>query len=382
MSAILYRHLTEGNSIGLWKLPNVAKKNLIVCTEGVRLIQDVVLEEIGTGFLFSPFDGEKEKAFLKANLTFAFEHGEVTTDNDVADYEAQSDHIESARTSNTHPLPFHISNKTRKGSASREEFIELIEKSMRLIQANQLEKLVPSRSKEISLPNNFDLLAVFNSLCSLYPNAFISLVSTPEYGTWIGASPELLVAVDANLKFKTAAVAGTQAIAPDVDLRMVAWTQKEIEEQALVSRYIINCFKKIRLREFDEHGPKSWRAGNLVHLKTEFEVDMVATNFPQLGTVMLKLLHPTSAVCGMPREESINFLLQNENLDRSFYSGYLGPVNFQHETSLYVNLRCMEWNLKTATLYAGAGVTLDSNAAREWEETEQKMETLLKVIAP
>jgi isochorismate synthase len=184
------------------------------------------------------------------------------------------------------------------------------------------------------------------------------------------------------MRFKTVAVAGTQAIAADGDLKMVGWTQKEIEEQALVSRYIINCFKKIRLREFEEHGPKSWRAGNLVHLKTEYEVDMVATNFPQLGTVMLKLLHPTSAVCGMPKEESIQFLKANENFDRSFYSGYLGPVNFQSETSLFVNLRCMEWNFKTATLYAGAGVTQDSNPAKEWDETELKMETLLKVIAP
>ena len=76
--------------------------------------------------------------------------------------------------------------------------------------------------------------------------------------------------------------------------------QKDIEEQALVERYVISCFKKIRLREYDEHGPKTMIAGNVLHLKTEFEVDMVATNFPQLGSVMLNLLHPTSAVCGMP----------------------------------------------------------------------------------
>ena len=47
----------------------------------------------------------------------------------------------------------------------------------------------------------------------------------------------------------------------------------------MVSRYIINCFKKIRLREFEEIGPKTVAAGNLLHLRTDFQVDMAATNF-------------------------------------------------------------------------------------------------------
>ena len=299
MSSLLARYLTEGNSIGLWRLPNATKKNLIICTDGVRQIQDVLLEEIGTGFIFSPFDSEKKKAFLKANITFTFENGEVIADSEMEELDHLSVTMDSGDISKSDQLPFYPSTITGKENATRAQFIHLVEKSINLIQTAQVEKLVPSRCKKIALPDNFDLLSVFNSLCTLYPNAFISLVSTPEYGTWIGASPELLVSVDANMRFKTVSVAGTQTITSDDDLKMVAWTQKEIEEQALVSRYIINCFKKIRLREFDEHGPKSWRAGNLVHLKTEYEVDMVGTNFPQLGTVMLKLLHPTSAVCGM-----------------------------------------------------------------------------------
>src|SRR5690606_35800755 len=114
------------------------------------------------------------------------------------------------------------------------------------------------------------------------------------------------------------------------------WTQKEIEEQALVSRYIINNLKKIRLREFDELGPKTIVAGNVMHLKTEYTIDMKATNFPQLGTIMLQLLHPTSAVCGMPLEPSLEFLRKHEGYDREFYSGYLGPVHVNNAINLFV----------------------------------------------
>ena len=160
----------------------------------------------------------------------------------------------------------------------------------------------------------------------------------------------------------------------------MAWTQKEIEEQALVCRYIINCFKKIRVREYLEHGPKTVVAGNVMHLKTDYEVDMKEINFPQLGSVMLKLLHPTSAVCGMPLEAAMKFLLENEGYDREFYSGFLGPVNYQYESHIFVNLRCLQILEDTVRLYAGAGVTLDSVPQLEWEETEIKMKNMMGVI--
>jgi isochorismate synthase len=208
----------------------------------------------------------------------------------------------------------------------------------------------------------------------------VSFISIPSVGTWLGATPELLVRVEEKRIFKTVALAGTKVFEEGINLKNVAWTQKEIEEQALVSRYIINNFKKIRLREFEEHGPKTVIAGNLMHLKTEFSVDMKATNFPQLGSVMLDLLHPTSAVCGMPLEPSLEFLKQHEGYDREFYSGFLGPVNMNNAIDIFVNLRCMQLFEGQAIVYAGAGVTVDSVPEHEWEETEMKLNTLLNVI--
>ena len=200
----------------------------------------------------------------------------------------------------------------------------------------------------------------FQKLCTAYPNAMVSMVSSDATGTWLGASPELLVSFDERAHFKTVALAGTKRVEGGVNIKSVAWNEKEIEEQALVCRYIISCFKKIRLREYEERGPRTVLAGNLLHLKTEFEVDTVATNFPLLASVMLKLLHPTSAVCGMPLENAQQFLKANEGYDREFYSGFLGPINFKNESHVFVNLRCMQVLDETALLYAGAGVTIDS----------------------
>jgi isochorismate synthase len=117
-----------------------------------------------------------------------------------------------------------------------------------------------------------------------------------------------------------------------------------------------------------------------MHLKTEFTVNMNTTNFPQLGSVMLQLLHPTSAVCGMPLESSLEFLMQHEIYNRELYAGYLGPVNIHNNTHIFVNLRCMQWLGSKAIAYSGAGVTVDSTPQTEWDETEMKMNTLLNVI--
>jgi len=256
----------------------------------------------------------------------------------------------------------------------------VIEKAISEIGLGTFEKIVPSRTKEILLPETFDVIDSFQKLCANYPEALISFVSVPGTGTWLGASPEVLVSVDDKTIFRTVALAGTLPWQPGIDIRSVAWTQKEIEEQALVERYVISCFKKIRLREYEEHGPKTIVAGNLMHLRSEFTVDIKATNFPQLGTVMLGLLHPTSAVCGMPLDPSLKFLQENERYDRSFYAGYLGPVNIKNKIGLFVNLRCMQLSGDEGILYAGAGVTIDSVPEKEWAETEIKFNTLLNVI--
>jgi isochorismate synthase len=72
--------------------------------------------------------------------------------------------------------------------------------------------------------------------------------------------------------------------------------------------------------------------------------------------------------------------LENEGYDRSFYSGFLGPMHVDGQSHLYVNLRCMQVRERTATLYVGGGVTRDSDPCAEWRETELKAETLLAVL--
>lgn len=368
-------------SFALWRLPNDQTKNLILSFSAETLEPKAIIEDLSSGYMFAPFDKTKSRYFLKADLFFSFSEGrlkESTNSEQTSSQHWLNEVIAKASPKNT--KNFFPKESSAGTGSDKERYEQLVKKSIDQIEEGTFEKIVPSRSKRVDLPESFDAIETFQKLCDTYPNAMISFISIPAVGTWIGASPELLIQVENNHIFKTVALAGTKPFEPGTNIKNVAWTQKEIEEQALVCRYIISNFKKIRLREYDEQGPKTIIAGNVMHLKTTYAVDMKETNFPQLGSVMLQLIHPTSAVCGMPLEESLAFLKANEGYDREFYSGYLGPVNINNTINLFVNLRCMQLTGNQAILYAGAGVTADSVPESEWEETEIKMNTLLKVI--
>lgn len=367
--------------LALWRLPGSDVNHLILADRHREVSPGDLLEGLQPGFLMAPFDKDKNRLFLPADRFFSFTNNRLKAaagplENSSHEWLREHWKLPPLRRPNSKtasPLPpFQEKEK--------EAYLQIVRRAIREIEQNKFEKIVPSRTRSVVLPESFDIIDSFGKLCSNYPEALISYVYIPQVGRWLGASPEILVSVADKRIFKTVALAGTLPYEPGLELKSVAWTQKEIEEQALVERYVISCFKSIRLREYEEHGPKTVVAGNLLHLKSEFKVDMEATNFPQLGSVMLQLLHPTSAVCGMPLDASLEFLRQHEGYDRKFYAGYLGPVNVNNDIELFVNLRCMELAGSHALLYAGAGVTMDSIPEKEWAETEMKLNTLLNVI--
>lgn len=364
-------------ALAAWRTPESEETTVILTIKPEPFLLTDSFEETRSGFLFNPFDSTQPGLFIKADVQFSFRQGKLQSE--------EQKNLKAIEWLNTH-IGELINSEQRKKLPTKKSnhfhttnFKDLVQQAIQHIEHGYAEKIVPSRLKQVTLAPTFDVAEAFVRLESAYPNALVSFVYTPKHGAWLGASPETLVSVEKNT-FRTVALAGTQVYKTGTNLKHVAWTQKEIEEQAMVSRYIINCFKKIRLREFEEHGPKTVVAGNLMHLKTDFSVDMKATNFPQLGSVMLRLLHPTSAVCGTPLEASRKFLLEHEGYAREFYSGFLGPINMNDASHLFVNLRCMQLFADEAWLYAGAGVTADSIPEKEWEETEMKMNTLLDVI--
>lgn len=239
-------------------------------------------------------------------------------------------------------------------------------------------KVVTSRAEARPLAADHDLLALLETLAAKLPKAFVALVHLPGEGAWLVGTPESLLSVRDN-RVSTVALAGTQWAKEDTAAGDVCWPDKIIEEQALVGSYIRGAFEAGGIHEFDERGPRTVRAANLVHLRSEFEADLARNPHAALDTLLRKL-HPTSAVLGMPKKPAYDFLLENEGYERGYYTGFLGPVGLDGATDLYVNLRTAQIIGDTAYLYVGGGIVGDSRPEVEWEETVQKTRTVGSIL--
>lgn len=252
----------------------------------------------------------------------------------------------------------------------------LVAQGIQAIKNEEFKKVVLSRSEEVPL-SEFDFIETFQHLVQLYPATFCYCFFHPKIGLWMGATPEKLLKANGNV-FETMALAGTQK---DNQKTEIFWQQKEKDEQQFVTDFIVK-----RLLEFTASvvvsEPYSLKAGSIWHIKTD--ISGVLKDNSTLEEV-IDTLHPTPAVCGLPKKKSKAFILENENYDRTFYTGFLGELNSTFEgnnasSDLFVNLRCMQIQEDKAILYMGCGITKESIPEKEWEESVNKSMTMKRVL--
>jgi len=258
---------------------------------------------------------------------------------------------------------------------SHDEYIAQLALIINKVHQGIFEKVVPSRTKIIRGSFVSDMTEIFSKLCHSNPNDFVYIFNAGPH-LWIGATPEPLLKSQ-NGTMHTVSLAGTRALT-ERNLNIGAWNSKERLEQEYVTRYINKVLSKFNLKNIVQEGPYTKKSGNLVHLRTDFSFSSKEIK-NNLG-VFLNELHPTPAVCGMPRKDSLELLKNIEKHQREYYSGFLGPVGLKDTLSLFVNLRCMKVLEESLALFVGGGITADSIPEDEWLETEIKAETLLSVI--
>lgn len=254
--------------------------------------------------------------------------------------------------------------------ASREAYHDDFSRFHRAFSTTGIQKLVLARSADIphqgTCPKD-----LFIKACRQYPDAFVALFSALQCGTWLIATPEVLLAREAD-SWHTMALAGTMPYGEDLP----QWSDKNVQEQAYVTQYIKECLDCYS-NDVTLTGPYTTRAGNLAHLRTDFSFTMAEDI--SLGSLLTDL-HPTPAICGLPKQLAHSYIVDNETCDRSYYSGFSGPIGILGDTAMFVSLRCMRILDDRYRLYAGGGILPQSEEALEWEETAAKMQAMLSLI--
>lgn len=257
--------------------------------------------------------------------------------------------------------------KIKPHNMDRHSFTRAVRKIQKNIKQLDLVKLVLSRA--ISKPlKNTTPSHLFEELCDKYPAAFVYHFNDRNLGEWIGASPELLLRRIKNHYFLMS-LAGTRSSA-----EIPNWQDKEIVEQRIVTDYIEGILHEMRV-DYETEGPYNHKAGPVTHLRTDLWFESASN----ITHDLVRRLHPTPAVCGIPPTKAQESLRVVEKHDRELYTGIIGFFD-NEQTHCYVNLRCAQIIEGVLHAYVGAGITADSKPEAEWIETENKSSTLFTLL--
>jgi len=319
-----------------------------------------------SGFVFAPFDGEGPTVLIKRDECF----------------------VETIA-----PSPKFFEGSTVPlwdQDLEKDVYLGIIKKAIDRIDLGALNKVVLSR--DIDVDTSKTPFELFSELLLQYSSAFCYIWFHPKIGLWLGATPEIFLETKNN-QFKTMSLAGTKLYRGE---EVPEWGEKELLEQEMVTQFIKDSLKD-KVSSLVVSEVISTRAGNLWHIKTSVSGRMNTIGLEDI----INALHPTPAVCGVPKIDAKEFILKNEDYDRQYYTGFLGELNFKEDvsrrlprrnqenrayrtiinkTSLYVNLRCMQMWGNKVKVYVGGGITHGSVPEKEWQETKDKSRTMLNIV--
>lgn len=322
-------------------------------------------ETSGIEFLFGLYESDSDVKTLPCTF-FIDDYSEITPD----DLETCADiavNIESS----------HVLTQFEDKETSEDEHMAIVSDCVRYLteisRDNDIDrKIVLARTKIINLTRN-ELSDIILNLFAKRQDALVFYYSIPEFGTWFGATPEILLTCSGH-SISSMSLAGTRIIGT----HQMEWDKKNIIEQRIVTDEIVSVFNQFGLIPRID-GPFSKQAGNVEHICSHIYTITPDTFTFQDILHLTKTLSPTPALCGFPRDMASEYIRGHELSYRECYGGFLGIHDFDRQNiKLYVNLRSGRYNPidEKVKAYVGGGITPLSNPSEEVAETSRKLQWL------
>jgi menaquinone-specific isochorismate synthase len=269
-----------------------------------------------------------------------------------------------------------------KGNTPKEKkkWIATVKEAVNTLENDELSKVVLSRNIEIKLSNDLNLNYALKKLRVLNPESSIFAYHSGK-STFFGASPERLAKFE-DYKIEIDAIAGSisRGKTEEQDKKLEADllnSSKDIAEHKFVLDYILKSISKIVESVEYDPVPGIKKLHNIQHLCVP-----VTAKLNQEASIfdILDIIYPTPAICGTPKEKAVAQIKKLEDYKRGMYSGFVGWLNFSGEGEFAVALRSAVLKGEKLTAFAGCGIVADSNAEKEYEESELKLKTILSLF--
>jgi isochorismate synthase len=263
-----------------------------------------------------------------------------------------------------------------------EEYAHNVASAVEILRNNELEKVVLARSVKGSVPTAIDPGSLANRLRKREPTCTLYSMPISASRRYVGASPELLVQRIGDL-VSCNPLAGTIALPANVSPENYeSWllgSAKNLHEHKLLVDEVDGILRVFYEEVRPDTTPSIMSLRTVAHLSSWIRATRPRGDSPSVMT-LLRALHPTAAVCGIPRVVAQELLTRLENQDRGHYAGPVGWVDAEGNGQWWVGIRGVLLEGSNFEAWAGAGIVSESDPIAEREETKDKLASVLSSI--
>ncbi|GAB2543872.1 isochorismate synthase [Gracilibacillus alcaliphilus] len=261
-----------------------------------------------------------------------------------------------------------------------QQWKEMVQKATEEIAAEHVHKVVLARELQVEFSHSCSIAEIIAALKEVQDNNYV-FAWEKDRTCFIGATPERLVKVDNNHVYSTC-LAGTaprgKTKREDRHLgEELLNDKKNLEEH----QFVVDMIRK-SVHSFAKYvnipdKPVLYPLKNLQHLYTPVKA-VLEEDYTIVD--IIEKLHPTPALCGFPRHNSLAFIRQFEQMERGWYGAPIGWMDSRFNGEFAVAIRSALVDDTHASLFAGCGVLRDSDPHGEYQETAIKFTPMLDAL--
>jgi menaquinone-specific isochorismate synthase len=270
----------------------------------------------------------------------------------------------------------------RRSATARAAWEAAVEKALSAIRAGRVSKVVLARTLDVELDDALDPARLLARLWDANRGSHVFLFEPEPGRALVGAAPETVATLRDGV-FHATAVAGSirrgddPAEQEELAGRLLA-SVKDRAEQRFALDDMVTRLETVAHQIRTDPEPHVLTLPGIQHLETEIRASVPSGT----GVLdLLRLLHPTPAVCGLPRDAALAFLAEEEPFERGWYAGPVGWFDADGNGVFAPALRSAVGQGRAWRLFAGAGIVEGSVPALEWEETGIKFDPVLRALA-
>lgn len=316
---------------------------------------------------------------------FYFVYNFIAKDNSLSiaesDLRKVSDFLREAELINN---GFNSQNKIIKSNLcdldEKQNWIEKVNEALEKIDNEEFQKIVLSRQVNLELDGKPNFPSIINDLSARYPKCYVFAYKKGD-SIFFGASPEKLAKIS-NGWIEADALAGStqrgenEMIDKELEKSLLN-SSKNLAEQQAVVEFITNSFSSFSSDIQYSKKPIIRKLPNIQHLWTPIKAKL---NTDKNIFSILKEIHPTPAICGVPWTNALVSIKKMENHKRGLFAGMVGWFNFENEAEFAVAIRSALSKQNFIFAFAGCGIVKGSDPISEYEEAELKLQPILSLF--